>query len=157
MSAFRIFLSRVLLAAAFAMSVGSSAAGDHRAGAIEIVRPHARATAAGQAVGSAYLSLKNGAGADKLLSATTQVASAVELHSMKMDGNVMRMRQIDSITLPAGQTVELKPGGLHMMLMGLKAPLKAGSSFEMTLVFEKAGTSKVRFEVEAPGSSEHRH
>lgn len=120
-----------------------------KAGAIEIDHPHARATVAGQRNGGAYLRLDNHAGAaDRLVSVTTDAAEAVELHSMKMDGDVMRMREIDAIDVPAGKAVELKPGGLHLMLIGLKQPLKAGDRFPMTLRFEKAGDVTVEVAVE---------
>ncbi len=129
-----------------------------KVGSVEIDRVYARGTAAGQAMSSAYLSIRNAGAADRLLSATTPVAAAVELHSMSMDGNVMRMRQIDAVDLPTGQAVELKPGGLHLMLMGLKQTLATGSRFEMTLVFEKAGPVKVQVEVAAPGGAPaHKH
>ncbi len=156
MSSDRIFSSVLLLAGLLAgpltMAQGSKAA------PVEIGHPYARSTAAGQAMSSAYLSLKNSGKVDKLLSVSTPVAAAVEMHSMSMDGNVMRMRQIDAIELPAGQVVELKPGGLHLMLMGLKQPLATGSQFEMTLVFEQAGPVKVQVEVAAPGgAAQHKH
>ena len=126
-------------------------ANDVKAGTIAIGHPYARATVPGQPVGGGYLKLDNKGAADRLLSASAGVAGSVELHSMSMEGDVMRMRQVDSIALPAGKTVELKPGGLHIMFMGLKAPLKAGDSFPMKLKFEKAGEVTVQVKVEAPG------
>ena len=107
----------------------------------------ARPTVAGQSSGGAYLRIAGGAGADRLLSASTPQAKGVELHTMEMDGNVMRMRPVDSVAVPAGQTVELKPGGLHVMLMGLAQPLKTGSSFPLTLRFEKTGDVTVQVKV----------
>jgi len=79
---------------------------------------------------------------------------------MKMEGDVMRMRQVDAIEVPVGQTVELKPGGYHLMFIGLKAPLKVGERFPMTLKFEKAGEVKVEVVVQAPGAAaepQHKH
>jgi hypothetical protein len=76
----------------------------------------------------------------------------VEIHAMSMDGDVMRMRQIDGIDLPAGGMVELKPGGFHLMFMELKAPLQAGTRFPLTLRFEKAGELAVTVAVETPGA-----
>jgi len=67
---------------------------------------------------------------------------------MAMDGDVMRMREVDGIDVPPGQRVELKPGGMHIMFMGLKAPLKAGDSFPATLTFQKAGDVKVSVKVQ---------
>ena len=107
----------------------------------------ARPTVAGQSAGGGYLKIAGGASADRLLSASAQVARHVELHSMEMDGNVMRMRPVESVAVPAGQTVELKPGGLHIMFMGLAQPLKSGSSFPLTLRFEKAGDVTVQVKV----------
>ncbi len=125
--------------------------------AVAVTRPYARATAAGQSVGAGYLTLTNPGAADRLLSASAPVSQTVELHTMSMDGTVMRMRQVDAIELPAGRTVELKPGGLHLMLMGLKAPLAAGSQFPLTLRFEKAGEVTVQVKVEAAGASSAGH
>jgi len=97
--------------------------------------------------GGAFLKIQNQGGADRLLAASSSAAGMVQLHSMAMDGNVMKMREVEAIELPAGKTVELKPGGLHIMLMGLKAPLKAGSSVPLTLKFEKAGAVTVNLTV----------
>jgi periplasmic copper chaperone A len=107
----------------------------------------ARPTVAGQSAGGGYLKITGGGAADRLLSASAPVAKNVELHTMEMDGNVMRMRPVDAVAVPAGQTVELKPGGLHIMLMGLAQPLKSGSSFPLTLRFEKAGNVTVQVKV----------
>jgi copper(I)-binding protein len=103
----------------------------------------ARPTVAGQSGGGGFLTITGGATGDRLLSASAGVAKMVELHTMEMDGNVMRMRQIDAIDVPAGQAVELKPGGRHIMFMGLTQTLKSGAHFPMTLRFEKAGEVKV--------------
>ncbi len=135
----------------------------YKAGAIEIVHPYARATVAGQPAGGGYVALKNGGSStDRLLSASADVSRTVELHSMKMEGDVMRMRQVEAIDLPAGQTVALAPGGLHLMFIGLKAPLQAGSRFPVKLKFEKAGEVTVEMEVQAAGASsspatQHKH
>lgn len=133
-----------------------------KAGAIQIDRAYARATAPGQPAGGAYLRLDNRGPADRLLVASADVSQRVELHEMKMEADVMRMRQVDAIELPANKVVELKPGGLHIMLIGLKAPLKAGERFPMTLRFEKAGEVKLDVAVEAvkpagPGHHDMKH
>ena len=120
-------------------------------GEITVGHPYARTTAAGQASGGGYLKLENKGADDKLLSASADVAASVELHSMSMEGDVMRMRQVDGIALPKGKTVELKPGGLHLMFVGLKTPLKDGDKFAMKLKFEKAGEVTVTVNVEAGG------
>jgi copper(I)-binding protein len=121
-----------------------------KAGDLAIGHPYARATAPGQPTGGAYLRVENhGAQADRLVSASADVSKSVELHEMKMEGDVMRMRQVDGVDVPAGQSVVLEPGGVHVMLIGLKAPLKQGDRFPMTLRFEKAGEVKVEVVVEA--------
>jgi copper(I)-binding protein len=123
----------------------------------------ARPTVAGQSAGGGFLKITGGAVADKLLSASAGVSKTVELHTMEMDGNVMRMRPIAAIDVPAGGTVELKPGGRHVMFMGLAQPLQAGTTFPLTLRFEKAGELKVDVQVaaQAPGgappAAEHKH
>lgn len=127
----------------------------------KVERPYARATMPGQPNGGGYLKIDNAGGAaDRLLGASADVSRTVELHTMKLEGDVMRMRQVEAIDVPAGQTVELKPGGLHLMFIGLKAPLKAGDSFPLKLRFEKAGEVGVDVKVEAapaPAAGGHGH
>ena len=84
-----------------------------------------RGTVQGQKAAGAFMRLKSSEGA-ALIAAESSVARAVEIHEMRMEGNVMRMRAVPRLDLPAGQTIELKPGGYHMMLLDLKAPLKKG-------------------------------
>jgi copper(I)-binding protein len=140
----------LLLAAVCALAFGAAQAHDYTAGALKIGHPWARSTVPGQANGGAYLKLQNGgSGADKLLSASTPAAERVELHSMSMDGDVMRMREVGAIEVPPAQTVELKPGALHLMLVGLKAPLQAGTRVPLTLRFQQAGEVKVELAVQA--------
>lgn len=143
------------LMAAVTLTVASAAAHAHSftLGNIDIGHPYARATVAGQPIGGGFLKLNNRGGDDKLLSATAAVSASVEMHTMNMDGDVMRMRQVDAIPLPAGKAVELKPGGYHLMFVGLKAPLKAGEKFPLKLKFEKAGEVEVIVNVEAPGAA----
>ena len=128
------------------MAVGAS---EYTAGPITILQPHARATVGAQPTGAGYMTLQNRGGADRLVAAAAAtVSSTVELHSMTMDAGMMRMRRLESIELPARATVALEPGGLHMMFVGLKAPLKAGGSFPLTLRFEKAGEAKIQVRIE---------
>lgn len=151
----RLFTATALLCSSLAAT-----AQDFKLGAIQIDQPRTRATAAGQSVGGGFLKLTNGGPADRLVAASSPASKTVELHTMRMDGDVMRMREVEAIELPAGQTVELKPGGLHLMLMGLKAPLKAGDSVPVTLKFEKAGEVTVQLKVEAAGHGgmgHHKH
>ena len=130
---------------------------DFKLGALTISQPYARATAPGQPVGGGFMTIANKGADDHLLSATATAAKSIELHSMSMEGDVMRMRQVEAIALPAGQSVELKPGALHMMFMGLKAPLKAGDKVPVTLKFEKAGELTVMVRVQAPGADAPAH
>lgn len=130
---------------------------DYKLGAIRIEHPHARATVAGQAAGGGYLKLDNRGADDRLVAVRSPVSERVELHTMKLDGDVMRMRQLDTIEVPAGKTIELKPGGLHLMFMGLSAPLKVGDKFPLTLRFEKAGEVTVQVAVEAMRGEAMRH
>jgi periplasmic copper chaperone A len=144
---------RILMASAFFAVTSAAVAQAVTAGAINVSQPRARATVAGQMAGGGFLTLANVGGTpDRLVAARSDAAASVELHTMSMEGDVMRMRQIDGVDLPAGKTVELKPGGMHLMLMGLKAPLKAGDSFPLTLRFEKAGELTVQVRVEAAGA-----
>jgi copper(I)-binding protein len=147
------------LIAGVSLSLAAFVAQAHsfKLGAIEIGHPYARATAPGQPSGGGYLTLNNGGANDRLLSASAEVSKAVELHTMTMEGDVMRMRQVDAIELPAGKAVELKPGGLHIMFIGLKAPLKQGDKFPLKLKFEKAGEVTVQVNVEAGGASHDKH
>jgi copper(I)-binding protein len=117
----------------------------------------ARPTVPGQPVGGGYLVMTAAAG-DRLVGGSTSAASRVELHTMAMKGDVMEMREVPAIELSAGRKVELKPGGLHLMFIGLKAPLKVGDKVPVTLKFEKAGEVKVDFAVMVkPAAAEHKH
>ena len=154
-----MFLIRSLIAMLMVLTAFTSQAHSYKVGAIDIGHPWARPTAAGQKAGGGYLKLTNAGAADRLVSVSSDVSDSVELHTMSMDGTVMRMRQVDGIDLPAGQTVELKPGGLHIMFIGLKAPLQEGSKFPVKLKFEKAGEVMVDVKVQQPkgAAAEHKH
>jgi copper(I)-binding protein len=118
----------------------------------------ARATPPGAKLGAAYLSIRNGAAAaDRLVGASTPAADRVELHSTVREGDVARMRQVKAYDVPAGGRVELKPGGSHLMLVNLKAPLKEGEKLPISLKFEKAGELKAEIEVRALGAASHEH
>jgi copper(I)-binding protein len=147
-------LMNLITGTALALAAFATHAHEFKAGAITIDHPYARATVAGQPAGGGYMKLVNAGGNDKLLSATADVSKSVELHEMKMEGGLMRMRQVDGIELQAGKTVEIKPGGFHVMFIGLKAPLKAGDKFPVKLKFEKAGEVTVEMKVEAPGADQ---
>ena len=146
-------LHRLLAAAALGLAALASQAHSFKLGALSIGHPYARATVAGQPTGGGFLSIENRGADDRLLSASAEVSKAVELHSMAMEGDVMHMREVDAVALPAGKAVELKPGGLHIMFVGLKAPFKEGDKFPLKLRFEKAGEVTVTVTVEAAGAS----
>ncbi|MFP5418581.1 MAG: copper chaperone PCu(A)C [Gammaproteobacteria bacterium] len=108
------------------------------AASIGVTGAWARATVPGQSVGGAYMQIRTDADA-RLIGASSLVASRVEVHEMKMDGDVMRMRELKVLDLPKGKTVSLAPGGLHLMLMNLKKPIAAGDVVPVTLVVESGG------------------
>ena len=112
-----------------------------------------RATAPGQDVGGAFVTIRGGKSPDRLIGGSTPIAQSVEIHSMRMDGSVMRMRRQPALAVAAGASVKLGPGGTHVMLRGLKSPLTQGSSFPLTLEFETAGKKQVEVSVYAIGSS----
>jgi len=123
------------------------------AGSIEVSHAWARATAATAKTGAAYLTLANkGASDDRLVAVAGTVAAKPELHVTSMENGVMKMRPLPGVDIKAGGQAELKPGGMHIMLIGLAAPLKEGQTFPLTLTFEKAGTVEVTFTVEKAGA-----
>lgn len=145
------------------MVTGAAFAHDYTAGSLKIDHPWSRATVAGIPNGAAYFVLENNGDTDeRLLSGASPVADKVEIHTHIRDGEVMRMRQVDDVVIPAGETVALEPGGLHIMLMGLKEPLEEGKNFPMTLEFENAGTVEVEVVVQLitggkAGHDDHAH
>jgi copper(I)-binding protein len=156
-------MKRILATAlALAFSAGIAFAHDFTLGTLEIHHPASKATLPGQPVGGGFLTVTNkGAEADRLVSITApDVSDDVQLHEMAMENDVMKMRHLpDGIEIPAGATVELKPGGLHVMFMKIKHPFKEGESFKATLNFEKAGKLDVDFKIEAakPGANHEAH
>ena len=138
-----------LLAVAARVFAGAALAHDYQVADLAVGHPYARATPPGAPVGGAYLTLDNkGARADKLLRASSPAADAVELHTMAMDAGVMRMHAVPAIDIAPGQHVELVPGGLHLMMVGLRHPLVAGARVPLRLTFEHAGSVDVELSVE---------
>lgn len=126
------------------------AAGAVSAQSVDVKDAWARATVKGQMATGAFMTLTAKDGG-KLVSATSPVAGVVEVHEMKMDGNVMKMRAVQGgLDLPAGKAVELKPGGYHVMLMDLKQPLTKDSTIPMTLVFKDAKGVETKTELKVP-------
>jgi copper(I)-binding protein len=149
-------MSSRLLATGLAVMVLASQAFalDYRVGAIKISQPWAKPTLQGAQTGSAYLSLTNsGKTADRLLSGSTPIAGALEIHEMSMTGGIMRMRQItEGLPIAPGGKITLQPGGTHLMLIGLKSPLVAGKKVPATLIFQNAGKVQIDLVV-TPASS----
>ncbi len=140
-----------------ALATATAIAHDYKVGAISIDHPWARASMGMAKAGAAYMVLTNdGSAPDRLVSASAEVSETVELHTHLMEDGVMRMRQVQAIEVAPGAPSVLEPGGLHVMLIGLKEPLTAGESFPMTLTFEQAGEITVEVAVEAMGGG-HGH
>ncbi len=124
---------------------------------IEVISPWARATPPVASMGAAYLEIRVPA-ADTLVSARTPVSERVEIHATQENNGVLQMRPLHSIPITPGKPAELAPGGTHLMLVGLHAPLAAGTSFPLTLKFERAGEVSVQVSVlkDAP-AARHAH
>ncbi len=120
-------------------------------GSLKISEAWTKAMLPGQPVGGGFLTIENtGTEADRLVSASTDLTPDLQIHEMKMEGDVMKMRQlVDGLEIPAGGKVELKPGGYHFMFMQLKAPFKPGDGVKIKLKFEKAGEVDITLPVGA--------
>ena len=129
-------------------------ADDVTVGGLKISSAWARATPKGASIGGGYLKITNtGTTTDRLIGGTTDASSRFEVHEMSMDNGVMKMRQLSKgLEIKPGQTVELKPGGYHVMFVGLKQQLEQGHPFKVTLMFEKAGKVDIDFAVEGIGA-----
>lgn len=146
----KTFLIHLIVIAGIAFS-SSLLAQSALVGPIKIENAYTRATVPGQQVAGGFMKIENKGTTDQLVSASSPLAGEVQLHEMAMEGNVMKMRQVKDITVPAGGAVELKPGGLHLMFMNIKAPLAAGESVPVKLKFAKAGEVEVKLPVNAMG------
>ena len=140
------------LSVAFAL-VTSAMAQDVRLGSLTVSHPWARASAGKARAGVAYVTITNdGRQVDRLVEVSSPVAGKARLHINMMEAAIMKMRPVKAIEISPGEPAVLKPGGLHIMLMGLKSPLKEGETFPMTLTFEKAGAIEVRVMVKKVGA-----
>lgn len=154
-----------LAAACLLLPFAGASAHEFKLGSLEIVHPWARATPGGAKVGGGYLTIVNhGSEPDRLVAITAPDRSdRVEIHEMAVNNGVMTMRPLPGgLVIKPGESVELKPGGYHVMMQDLKAPLKEGDKVDATLTFEKAGSVKVYFVVApigaaAPAASAHQH
>ena len=140
--------------------VGTAAASaqDHKVGSLTVSHPWARASAGKAKAGAAYITItNNGNQVDRLIKAATPVAKRASLHTHMMEGDIMRMRPVKAVEVNPGEPTVMKPSGLHVMLMGLKAPLKDGAAFPLTLTltFENAGVIEVHVTVMKVGSMGH--
>jgi copper(I)-binding protein len=149
--------SNALLKALMLSVVGLSLTGlvhaqNAKVGSVQIENAYTRATVPGQQVAGGFMKIENKGSADQLISASSPVAGEVQLHEMSMEGQVMKMRQVKDIAVPAGGAVELKPGGFHLMFINIKSPLAAGESVPVKLKFAKAGEVEVKMPVNAMGA-----
>jgi len=143
-------LALLVAALGFSFSVQAQEA---KVGSIKIENAYTRATVPGQQVAGGFMKIENKGIADQLVSVSSPAAGEVQLHEMAMEGSVMKMRQVKDIAVPAGGSVELKPGGLHLMFINIKAPLSAGESVPVKLKFAKAGEVEVKMPVNAMGQA----
>jgi periplasmic copper chaperone A len=140
------------------VSAATASAHEYAFGTVKVVHPWTRATPPGAATGAGYLKLVNsGLTPVRLIGGTTPVAQRIEIHVMSMDGGVMRMRPTQGVDIAPGATAELKPGGLHLMLIGLNRQLMPEEMVPVTLMF--ADGAKISFElyVEGMGGDTHNH
>lgn len=149
---------KTMLAAALLISAASLPAW---AASISVTDAWARATMPGQKVSGAYMQIRSDADV-RLVSVSSPAVPRVEMHEMKMDGDVMRMRELKSVDLPKGKVVSLQPGGFHLMLMNVKKPLVADDIIPFTLVVESGGKrQKIEVKAEArdrdSGGMHHHH
>lgn len=148
----KTLLGTVLAVAVAGLSL-PALAGEAKVGAIEITSAWARATPAKAPAGAAYVTVANtGATTDNLIGAAADVSKVAELHTHVHQGDVMRMMAVGSIELQPGKPVAMGPGGLHIMLINLKQPLKEGTSFPLELTFAQAGKVSVTVDVLPVGS-----
>jgi copper(I)-binding protein len=137
---------------AFAAGLAVATAALAQTGQLELNNAWARATPGKAENGAAYLTILSPT-TDRLVSVSSPVAQKAELHTMSMAGMVMQMRPLAGLEIPAGRPVTLKPGGEHIMLLGLKQPLQEGESFPLTLNFENAGPLTVTAAVQNLGAT----
>ena len=135
----------------FAVALTAAAAQQYELGSLLIEHPWSRPTAPGMPMGVAYLSITNrGQSADTLVGASSPVAEKVEMHETSIVDGMARMRPLSAIAIPPGTTVKIQPGGIHLMLVGLKTPLERGQTAPLALEFRNAGRITVQLGIESP-------
>ncbi len=154
---------RMLIAAVICGLAMSAQAAEFKSGSLTIENPWARAST-GPIAGAFLVIHNNGGDADRLVGVSSEAAGEVQMHRSQEENGVVSMRRVEVIEVPAHGEVALKPGSYHIMLMGLKAPLKAGDTVPLTLKFEKAGPVAVTAVVQSPaaaapggGMMDHQH
>jgi periplasmic copper chaperone A len=152
-------MKRLAVALLFAALASSVDAQEYKVGSLVIDHPWSRATPKSANVAGGYVKITNtGSTPDRLVGGSADVAKKFEVHEMSMDGGVMKMRELkDGLEIPAGKTVELKPGSYHIMMVNLSHPLAAGEKVKGSLTFEKAGKVDVEFAVQAMGGMPAAH
>jgi hypothetical protein len=126
---------------------------DYKVGSMQIISPWSRATPKGASTAIGYMAIKNdGTTTDRLIGGSIDVADGFQLHSMTMENGVAKMHELKSVEIKPGQTVELKPGGSHVMFVKLKSALSKGERVKGTVVFEQAGTVQIEYNVEGIGA-----
>lgn len=157
-------LKPLLGAYALVMLLSTSAfAHDYKVGDLHIVHPWSRATPAGAKVAGGFMKITNtGKTADRLIGGSAELANLFEVHEMAMNNGVMQMRALDKgLEIKPGETVELKPGGYHVMFIDIKKPFEEGQKIKGFLTFERAGKVEVEFKIEPRGATgakeEHKH
>ena len=143
-----------LVAVLLALAAGAAAAHEFKVGTLTVEHPWARASVDTSRPTAAYLNVRNDGDADdELIGVSSPAAGRAEIHQTKMENGVMKMLPTGAIVIPAGQTLELKPGGYHVMLMDLKRPLREGDVLPLILTFRKAGNVEVEVSVEKIGAT----
>lgn len=126
---------------------------DYKAGSIAINAPWSRATAKGAQTAVGYMTIKNnGTAPDRLIGGSVEIAERFQLHAMTMENGISKMRDLDGIDIKPGETIEFKPGGSHAMFVKVKHPLSKGEHVKGTLIFERAGTAQIEYDVEGIGA-----
>lgn len=127
-----------------ALLASAALAHEYKAGDIRVLHPYAVPSLAGVANGEGFVDFANrGSVYDSLIGVSSSAAQRVEIHEMKQDGGVMRMREIPSVMISPGQTLRMAESGIHLMLMSLKSPLKVGDKIPVTLTFARAGDVRI--------------
>jgi copper(I)-binding protein len=146
--------SLAMLAALVCLAAAPSRAAEVKAGDLVISQAWSRATPGGAKTGAGFLTIENkGSTPDRLVAVSGDFAGKIEVHEMAVKNGVMTMRPVENgLTIEPGKTVALAPGGYHLMMLDLKAPLKQGDKLPVTLQFEKAGTVAVTLDVQGVGA-----